>query len=988
MTGNQLLLLLSSVAFSYSALAQQKSYTQQEVNTKIAVTLDDEKHLLRGHIDLDYTNNSKDTLSFIYFHIYPNAYKNNHTAYAKQMAMNGATSFMKLQPEDRGGIDSLSFTINGESTTIQQTEHIDVIKVLLPTPLLPNQTIAIASPFKVKVPIMTSRLGHQGQSYQITQWFPKPAVYDKNGWNPFPYLNYGEFYSEFGTYDVTINVPKNYIVMATGNLQNTEEQQWLDSLAQLPMASFKSKKVEIPSAAGRKTLRFTEKNIHDFAWFADKNWMVRQEKFTIPENGQEVLSTACFYVDDTTGNKESLKFLKKAILGYSKFVGAYPYKTVKSVTGPLSAGGGMEYPTITIIDAFKSEVMVEQVIVHEVGHNWFYGVLGNNERVYPFMDESINSYYEQRVIKDSVGNSLKGSAKDLMTDMEKVMVYHISTSNDAKPICYHSAHYPEVNYGVDIYQKGAQYFSYLAEYMGRDSFDAAMQYYFQKWQFKHPQPEDFYLTLQSKTSKPIGWFFEDAILSNQIADVKVGARKSEGEHIALQHNQPYELPAALDFFDKNDSLLTTVWVPPFVKKSSVEVPNGLSYDYALLNTAVPDVNSSNNATKKTLKLKPFVGYSIKPSYNLYFSPAIGYNMYDKLMIGGLIHNMTFPAKRLEYAFAPMYGVGSNSFVYTGFVNYFISGNNGVVKDINLTLNSKKFSNNQSLIYDDLFFKYIKNKLSAEFNFVTNENEFHLKHQLTASIYHIFNSTNKYLINDSHQVIGYTQPVYLPSVYGRLNYIYANERKFFPSSVMANVVIGKNVTQLMLEGRYKLNYRASKNGVSLRGFAGLNLNYGITGSPRHTHLNIVGSGWNDYLYDHTFVGRNATQGFWSNQSTLSMGGFYTHNKLHLAQAGVSDNLLLALNVDIAIPKTPLSLFGNIAFNNIKSVMTIVDPIQYEAGIALHVMNRFTLALPILLSPELNDYRNYILGKNKMLKSIAFRMDLNDLVPSRKFTKLLF
>ena len=203
------------------------------VKFEIDVTLNDTAHTLSGYEKMEYTNNSPDTLEFIWFHLWPNAYKNDSTAFAKQQIKSGRRRFIDSDEEDRGFIDSLNFLVDGiEAKWENHANWIDVAKIMLPNLLLPGKSVIIETPFFIKLPLVFSRLGHSGKHYEVTQWYPKPAVYDHKGWHPMAYLNMGEFYSEFGTFDVKITLPKDYRLMATGDLVNGEDElHWLDSLA-------------------------------------------------------------------------------------------------------------------------------------------------------------------------------------------------------------------------------------------------------------------------------------------------------------------------------------------------------------------------------------------------------------------------------------------------------------------------------------------------------------------------------------------------------------------------------------------------------------------------------------------------------------------------------------------------------------------------------------------------------------------------------------
>src|SRR5688572_20192308 len=212
------MIFLIACCVSVSVFAQT-AYWQQQVNYTISVSLNDRDNSLNGDISMEYINHSPDTLAYIYFHLWPNAYRNENTALAKQLAKD-KEGRSKLNNKKGGFIDSLRFTVNGQSATIEpDPANIDIVKLILPSPLSPAQRIQIATPFYVKLPSYFSRSGYDEQQYMICQWYPKPAVYDSKGWHAIPYLDQGEFYSEFGSFKVAITVPSAYIVGATGSLQ-------------------------------------------------------------------------------------------------------------------------------------------------------------------------------------------------------------------------------------------------------------------------------------------------------------------------------------------------------------------------------------------------------------------------------------------------------------------------------------------------------------------------------------------------------------------------------------------------------------------------------------------------------------------------------------------------------------------------------------------------------------------------------------------------
>ena len=497
----------------------QKTYFQQDVDYKIEVTLDDENHILRGQETIDYKNNSKDTLRFILFHLWANAYKDDKSTYTEHEVENGDTKFYFSKEEQRGFIDSLEFKVDNENVNISNFNNLeDIILVELNHPLLPNEHIEINTPFRLVIPEVFSRLGHDEQDYQISQWYPKPAVYDTKGWHPLPYLDQGEFYSEFGRFDVHITVPKNYIVAATGNLQNESEKQFLTQIKN------DTTKRNLVSAKEYKTLHFIQENVHDFAWFASKEYRI-EETFVTLNNGHKVQCTSYFKPKNKKKYEGSSKIIAQTITNYSNLVGNYPYDYASIVDGTLLAGGGMEYPMITVIGNVHDKTELQTVIVHEVGHNWFQGILGTNERDHAWMDEGMNSFYENKV--DNIIDNLNTEKKEdriqnLTKELNGNFIYQLAAKQREDQIINSpSAEFKSINYGGIVYYKTAALLAYLESYLGIENFNKAMQQYFETWKYKHPYPEDFRTIIESIAGKKLDWFFDDGLNSTQKIDYKI-----------------------------------------------------------------------------------------------------------------------------------------------------------------------------------------------------------------------------------------------------------------------------------------------------------------------------------------------------------------------------------------------------------------------------------------------------------------------------------
>jgi hypothetical protein len=1020
---------LGMACLSNLAIAQTKGNWQQEVNYTIQVTLDDQSHMLRGREEFVYTNNSPSSLDVIYIHLWPNAYKNNKTALAKQLMMSGKDFLFRNDPEYQGFIDSLDFKANGTSVKLTyDAKHIDIAKLTLNKPLAPGEKVVITTPFRVKLPSgEVSRMGHIGQSYQVTQWYPKPAVYDENGWHPMPYLNQGEFYSEYGSFDVSITLPEDYTVGSTGDLQTEREIKRLNLLAEYngvtslkPSTEEKSESVypfqenldrelipvgmyraaDIPlrrseldwskidkfyanqnpdgnldslveKATVMKTIRYTQSRVHDFAWFADKTFLVLKGQVVLPHSGRTV-TTWAMYTPLSSGlwKPHALEYLHDGILKYSQWNGDYPYNQVTAVDGTISAGGGMEYPNVTVIGSVSSKEELEVVIVHEVGHNWFYGILGSNERDFGWMDEGMNTLNEMRFVAekypknqrltDMIGlgkESTKGLAKKLGVfglshkDEGDMMYRCMASFGVDQPIQTASADFSSANYGGVMYQKTGLVFHYLKAYLGDSMFDVCMQAYFERWKFRHPQPEDLRVVLEETSGQNLGWLFDGLINSRKVADFKiVRVRQSMGKsYVKVKSVGRVHGPVVVQRI-QNGEVAESVWVTPKTpnKKftTTVELGSGAGGskfgvqkgkvipDTFVIdaNRMIPEVNRNNNVwasqgRKTTLKFG--IGNNQPWERNHYWLPAVGWNQYDKTMIGVVLHNTSFQAPKFRYSLVPMYSFGRKNLSGIGDVSYNpLGGKRYKSLRIGVTAMTFQFDKTQS---DGIFansprhpsFSVIKPYVIMELGDPKRRKGFSNFIEVTG----LFNRQE--VVVPTFPFSEQSGSKMLTGV--RLNYF---GTKRGPVSVFEYKTSFESVNELsqwvnattgrvQLEGKYTWNYIATKKkarSIELRGYWGM---VGMLSDSRtpdrsaHTenmYLMLSGaSGVQDVFYDQYFRGRSAAPTAWNN----SLGGHYdftTNGQQRMDNMGGmgtatflgSTNGLTAVNFSISLPKVPRSI----------------------------------------------------------------------------------
>jgi Peptidase family M1 domain len=513
-----------------SPAQQNPPYWQQEIQYNINVTLLPDSRSLKGDITIKYTSHAPESLDFIWFHLWPNGYKDQQTALFQQLSKDPERRKKLKDLKEYGFIDGLNWNINGTpAKTEAHPQYGEVVKLLLAKPLTTGESITITTPFQVKIPGYFSRLGFEKEEFMITQWYPKPAVFDRKGWHPIPYLDQGEFYSEFGSFDVSITLPSNYVVAASGTLQNAEELAAYKKAGQQNTLAVRSKVKNMPKGAElkekpqvvkyqpannnpTKTLRYTLQDVHDFAWFADPDFMINYDTLQLP-SGKIIDAFSFYHPESMPLWFNSLAYVEDAVRTYSSWIGEYPYTVVNAVEGPRNgSSGGMEYPTVTLITSpDATQPSLDAVITHEVGHNWFYGILGSNERNHAWMDEGMNSFYQFRYeaskyrANSIFGDALPAEVKELSAEeFEKVIYMAFEEIPMNQPIDKEASLYKSSeDYGISVYLKAARWMRLLEENIGRETLNQVMHEYFSVWKFKHPYPEDFQAIAEKVSGKDL-----------------------------------------------------------------------------------------------------------------------------------------------------------------------------------------------------------------------------------------------------------------------------------------------------------------------------------------------------------------------------------------------------------------------------------------------------------------------------------------------------
>jgi hypothetical protein len=921
-------LVFISLCFCASSFSQQ-TYWQQHVNYIIEVSLNDEDNTLTGFEKMEYINNSPDTLRDIFIHLWPNAYKNDRTAFSEQLLKNDRTDFYFSPEEKRGYINHLDFKVADVTITPEETKDIDIIKLTLPAALAPKQSVFISTPFHVKLPYLFSRGGYSEQFYAITQWYPKAALYDKDGWHTMPYLDQGEFYNDFGSYKVSITLPENYKVAATGLLTETASGPTLKrtvtpekiTKTKKPFFPKKEKKedVNIPSSLKQKIYTYAADSVTDFAWFADKRFMVKTDTIQLPTH---TVKASCYILPENAElYAQSIRFTKNAIRFYSKQFGEYPYPTVNVVSAPQSVqyASSMEYPMITMITE-SSEKEVDATMAHEIGHNWLMGILSTNERDHAWMDEGINTYVERRYrekyypatdekVKDLNLSGLNGSGVHVLLNTT------MGLKKD-QPIDLTSDAYSEFNYGTDVYEKTADWMEYLGTVVGKDSLSKITKQYYSNFAFKHPQPDDLKKTAEEVTGR------------------------------------------------------------------------NLSSAFGKLYTTGAIDSSKLKTTTKFRFILP--GFNSKYNY-ITFSPAVGYNNYDKVMIGGMIHNYQLPLQKFQFLIAPLYATGSSTaagaarFSYNHFTRRIWL--DASVSGMHYTINDYEDEHNPTLhlglirivpsVKLSLYNKDLREKNKWVFqlrSFILNQDE--------------LNFTNVTTPTDTFD-LAFKEPN--NSVINQLKVTYENNRKLYPYNANVTIDQGKEFLRIGFTGKYFFNYNETRQGATARVFAGkyFKFNNDNPFGSYKTNLNMSGpKGEEDFTFSNYFIGRNEFEG-WQSQQIMERDGFFkVRTDLLGEKIGKSDDWLIAINLSGDIPdkinplnvlpfKLPIKLFLDIGtYSEVWQDDEAAGKFLYDAGLQLSLFkNCLNIYFPLLYSKVYSDYFKSYIGENRFAKNISFNINLD-------------
>ncbi|HET6796436.1 MAG TPA: M1 family metallopeptidase [Gemmatimonadales bacterium] len=526
-----------------------RAYWQQQVDYRITGTLDTATHQIRGRELIHYVNRSPDRLEYLWMFVEQNiCSRAGITEQLDQppLVFLGSTFDFSCKHFD-GGLTLDRLSVAGR--VLKPWVYGTTMRVDLPRPLASGGSLDIEVAWHFTVPDYgAGRMGRDGSLYEIAQWYPRLAVYDDvRGWNHEPYIGAGEFYLEYGNFDVTLTVPAGYLVAATGTLRNPEVALTSEQRTRLTAARSSTEPVAVvtaaeagrpgtrPPSAGPVSWRFTAESVRDFAFAA----------------GPELRWDACsyegiliqtFYRPKAKRWEEANRMAREAIKYFSEQWYRYPYPQATTIEGPIE---GMEYPMLTFVPNSPSREELQWVLSHEFGHEWFPMVVGSNERLYPWMDEGFNTFID-------LAGAARYFAGTAYGDSIEVHPLHLypdhAIAGQEQPLITRPVESKDLFWTG--YQKPALMLQTLRyEVLGKERFDQAFREYIKAWAFKHPTPADFFRLMRDVSGMDLDWFWRDWIYTTARLDQAVDSVGAEKVFLSNRGSMTLPLEMEINYTD-------------------------------------------------------------------------------------------------------------------------------------------------------------------------------------------------------------------------------------------------------------------------------------------------------------------------------------------------------------------------------------------------------------------------------------------------------
>jgi hypothetical protein len=497
-----LILLLLFFPSFFTSFAFEE-HAPQIASYNIEVKLDKENKKLLGREIITFINTSKKSVDTLFLHLYPNAFQSDTTPFMKESLF---PDRIKKKEEYRGGIEIKKINVSsGDDLTQEKIIDETIMKLPLPKLLPPKDTIRLEVEFVVKLPQILFRMGYSGKNFVMGQWFPKMAVLEEDGrWNAHQYHFDSEFFADFGTYDVSITLPLEYVVGATGYLQEEKINQ--DST---------------------KTWVYHAEDVHDFVWVADPDYLVSKRMV-------DGIELEFFYKPRHKKKVERIMDAAEfALKYYSSAFGNYHYKKFVIADAEMGIGGGaMEYPmfiTISPSELPTDKIKLDELILfHEIAHQWWYGMIASNEFEEAWLDEGFSVYSERKALEEKFGKTanLVNLLGIKIGDKDLAKIGYLLDPQSDIPVKNSWEFQDLLSYQANIYYKASLLLQTLENLLGDEKMKEFMRTYFERYKFKHPKTQDFIQLANEISEEDLNPFFSQFLFGTGVCNYQVASMKS------------------------------------------------------------------------------------------------------------------------------------------------------------------------------------------------------------------------------------------------------------------------------------------------------------------------------------------------------------------------------------------------------------------------------------------------------------------------------
>lgn len=894
---------------------------RQRTEHYLAVELDDVRHVVFGTDSLVYQNQSGDTLRTLLFHLFPNAFQPG--SYLSEHQLRQGNPEIHFTPKEKQGeLSGLVFRVGGRAMR-WEFDPLDntLCSVELPAPLLPDSVILIHIMFRLSVPSIASESpGHNGQSYFLSRWFPQPVMYDASGWNP------GAGRGESGDINLSVSVPKNYMVGSSGTLsEDAEEEKWLANLDEKTRKINRwgrKEQAKFPTSAQKmKTLNYTLPDADDIALCFDKRFYYLYDTVHFAESGRTIGVHMYFTMHEAAFWSGALASVRKVLQFMSSALGDYPFSQLTVVQTTWSEGGGC-YPAMVRIGSALSKDMLESEIARQVAAHWSSVALITDSQEDPWFHYGLAGYYAERFLRDEHHDTL--TIQDMWLDPYlKVNVAGMNShpvtwiehfrfaflQEDERQIALLPAdRYTRKSFITAGQIKSAKAFRILAEVLGVEAFDAMMSRYYRENQGKKITYADFRSYLeQSCGAEVTGWFFEQLLLNAENPDYAITSCKKtvEGYRITVKNRGKSAVPYPLTITGKGGSKVQ--WLAGHTAPSTFILPDvshGIKRVSIDAQYTLPELKKHNNTIRtkgifrriEPVKVIPVAALPDMRYSELNLSPVIGWNSTNGFMAGIASYSNPIIRPDAEYLLMPLYGTLDRKLAGSARFEYHFRPSSGWFSRIDAGVEAKRYgwdNSNLMLSYQRLV-PYLTFQVRRGDPWVTS------RHRVTFRSVMIAKEVARLVdsLSGEYQAGTYDQ-FYVNEIAWR----YRNGKVVSPFRSQVTVQQSSGMVRLMAEGNWFIHYGTLRKGFSIRAFSGLVLAPASEGQLFDYRFTTAGVASNtktvfrpyDPLFDYLYLGRSNANGLLRNHFYMSDGGFK-----RATTVGNTQRWMITLNLSTTLP----------------------------------------------------------------------------------------